>query len=363
MKLLPKLKNYREEWYAFKDTYHVILANWILLVLHSLEGVKTFLVRLLYRQRGRFAQPATHFFLTVFVFLAIYLSPYLEDALSSETNLPSDYLDTQAALAQTSLYVPQTGQTNVRGDIVEYIVKKGETLSAIAKKFDVSLDTIIWANNLRSPKDIRAGQRLKIPPVTGIVHRVRRGETVYSLAKKYRTDPQKIVDFPFNTFANDETFALKVGQVIIIPDGIMPSAKPPPSYYAARRWPVVAGKKTASQFIWPTSGVVTQGYSWYHRAIDIANPAAPNILAAAAGTVERVIYGRYGYGHHVIIDHGNGYKTLYAHMTRIYVHPGQKVAQGQPIGRMGSTGHSTGTHLHFEIRRGRVRLNPLSFLK
>ncbi len=353
----------RREWEALRDTYNELAKDWGIWLLHTLGGVKAFLARLLYRQRGKFARPTTHFFLTIFIFLAIYLSPYIEEVLNSSSNLPSDYLDTQAALAQMSLYVPQTAQTNVRGDITEYIVKKGETLSIVAKKFGVSLDTIIWANHLRSPKDIRAGQRLKIPPVTGIIHRVRRGETVYSLAKKYRTDPQKIVDFPFNTFANDETFALNVGQVVVIPDGIMPNAKPPPQYYAARRWPVVAGKKTSSQFIWPTSGVITQGYSWYHRAIDIADPAAPDILAAAAGTIERVIYSRYGYGHHVVIDHGNGYKTLYAHMTQIYVHPGQKVSQGQPIGQMGSTGHSTGTHLHFEIRRGRVRLNPLSFLK
>ena len=355
--------NQKDEWRILEETYKKLAGDWGLWLLRGLGEIKNFLARLLYRQRGRFAQPVTHFFLTVFVFLAIYLSPYLEAVLSTTSNLPSDYLDTQAALAQTSLYVPQTVQTNIRGEVVEYIVKKGETLSIIAKKFGVSLDTIIWANHLRSPKDVRAGQRLRIPPITGVVHRVRRGETVYSLAKKYRTDAQKIVDFPFNTFANDETFALKVGQTIVIPDGIMPNAKPPPQYYAARRWPVVAGKRTHSQFIWPTSGVITQGYSWYHRAIDIADPAAPDILAAAAGVVERVIYSHYGYGHHVVVNHGNGYRTLYAHMTRIYVKVGQKVNQGQPIGRMGSTGHSTGTHLHFEIRRGNVRLNPLTFLR
>jgi len=345
---------------ASYKAFFIKQANWLLRRSYYL---KHFSVKLLYRQRGRFAQPITHFALTLLIFLGVYFTPYLEEMFSGKNNIPSSYLDTQAAsLAQTNLYVPRTARTEVRGDITNYVVRPGETLSEIARKFGVSLDTVIWANGLRSPKSIRAGQRLKIPPVTGIVHRVRPGETVYSLAKKYRTDAQKIVDFPFNTFADDEAFTLRVGQNLIIPDGIMPSAKPPPVYYA-RRWPVSAGKQTASQFIWPTSGVISQGYSWYHRAIDIANPAAPNILAADSGVVQMVIYSRYGYGRHLVIDHGNGYRTLYAHLSRIYVKPGQRVTKGQVLGRMGSTGHSTGTHLHFEIRRGRQRLNPLNFLR
>ena len=353
----------RGEKAAFLASYKIFFSQQLNRWLRGLYRWKHFSVKLLYRQRGRFAQPITHFALTLLVFLGVYFAPYLESMFNNSSDLHGSYLDTQAAsLTQTSLYVPRTARTGVRGDITEYVVKRGETLSQIAKKFGVSLDTIIWANRLRSPQSIRAGQSLKIPPVTGIIHRVRPGDTVYSLAKKYRTDAQKIVDFPFNTFADDESFTLRVGQTLIIPDGIMPSAKPPPTYYA-RSWPVVAGKATASQFIWPTSGVITQGYSWYHRAIDIANPAAPNILAANSGVVQMVIYSRYGYGHHIVIDHGNGYRTLYAHLSRIYVKVGQRVSQGQALGRMGSTGHSTGTHLHFEIRRGSQRLNPLNFLK
>ncbi len=353
----------RGEKAAFLASYKAFFVQQLNWLLEKLYYLKHFSVKLLYRQRGRFAQPITHFALTLLVFLGVYFAPYLESMINSGNNLPSSYLDTQAAaLAQTSLYVPRTARTGMRGDIADYVVKRGETLSEIVQKFGVSLDTVIWANRLRSPKSIRAGQRLKIPPVTGIVHRVRSGDTVYSLAKKYRTDAQKIVDFPFNTFADDEAFTLRVGQTLVIPDGIMPSAKPPAAYYA-RRWPVSAGKATASRFIWPTSGVISQGYSWYHRAIDIANPAAPNILAADSGVVKLVIYSRYGYGRHLVINHGNGYRTLYAHLSRIYVKVGQRVSQGQTLGRMGSTGHSTGTHLHFEIRRGGQRLNPLSFLK
>ncbi len=352
----------RQEGAAFLNAYQTFFRQQLSLGFHFLGQGKGFFTRLLYRQRGRWAQPITHFTLTVLIFTGVSLAPYLENVLNSQ-QFPSAYLDSQTtALAQTNLYAPQVASSSVRGEIIDYTVQPGETVASIAKKFAISIDTIIWANHLHRQAKIRIGQHLKIPPVSGIVHRVRRGETVYSLAKKYRSDPQKIVDFPFNTFANDETFALQVGQILIIPDGIMPHAQPPATYFA-RRWPVVAGKATASQFIWPTSGIITQGYSWYHQAIDIANPAEPNILAAAGGTVILVVYSRYGYGRHVVIDHGNGYRTLYAHLSRIYVKRGQRVQKGQAIGRMGSTGHSTGPHLHFEIRHGRQRLNPLSFLK
>jgi murein DD-endopeptidase MepM/ murein hydrolase activator NlpD len=121
-----------------------------------------------------------------------------------------------------------------------------------------------------------------------------------------------------------------------------------------------------SQFIWPTSGVITQKYSWYHPAIDIANPTNPPIVAAATGTVITAGWDAGGYGNYVIIDHGNGYRTLYGHMLNnsIIVKPGDKVTQGQRIGTMGSTGRSTGTHCHFEIRlTAGGTVNPLTLLK
>ena len=126
-----------------------------------------------------------------------------------------------------------------------------------------------------------------------------------------------------------------------------------------------AGTVVASgQFVWPTAGSITQRFVWYHKGVDIANRTAPNILAADSGRV--VIAGwpdANGYGNRVIIDHGNGYKTLYAHMSKIFVISGQTVSRGSAIGQMGSTGRSTGAHLHFEIIQNGVYLNPLNFLK
>jgi murein DD-endopeptidase MepM/ murein hydrolase activator NlpD len=125
-----------------------------------------------------------------------------------------------------------------------------------------------------------------------------------------------------------------------------------------------AGTVTASgQFIWPTQGVITQYYSWYHQAIDIANPAEPLDLAADSGTVIHAGWDTTGYGNMIMIDHHNGFKTLYAHLSVISVVVGQTVNRGDVIGRMGSTGNSTGPHTHFEIWLNDVRVNPLSYLK
>ena len=251
-----------------------------------------------------------------------------------------------------------------RDRIIEYEIADGDTVSTIAEKFGVSEDTVRWQNNLSGDK-IKVGQTLEILPVTGIMHTVSKGDTVYSIAKKYDTSAQAIVDFPFNSFVNDETFELAIGQTIVVPDGVKPQAV---KTYTAPSWRIItpdAGSVVASgQFVWPASGRITQRFAWYHKGLDIANQAAPNILAADAGTV--VVAGwpdGYGYGNRVVIDHGNGFKTLYAHLSQIYVSVGQTVSRGAALGRMGTTGRSTGIHLHFEVIQNGNYLNPLSVLQ
>lgn len=325
------------------------------------EVVKKFLTGLLYHRRGKWAQPVSHFFMAMFLFLAVGLAPKIEQSLRDEEIEWDSYSYNSAFAAGSQMKNAVTvTSSHARGEIVEYVVRKGDTVSSIAKKFGVSIDTIVWANNIKSVTKIKVGDRLKVPPVDGIVHRVKWGETVYSVSKKYQANPQAIVDFPFNSFSNDETFALAVGQNLIVPGGIMPKYQKP--QVSAVQPQVVPSADVKGLFAWPTSGRITQRYSWYHRGLDIANRSAPPILASRAGIVASVIYGRYGYGKHVIIDHGDGYKTLYAHMSKIYVKVGQSVAQGSAIGQMGSTGRSTGTHLHFEIIKGSAKLDPLSVL-
>jgi murein DD-endopeptidase MepM/ murein hydrolase activator NlpD len=357
--IISDLKDFFQAYFAFFKSF---LSG----LFWQFEGVKNFIVGLLYRQRGKWARPFAHFSLALLLFIGISLSPQLERILQDDqwqenTYSPSSVLATYSLENQNALTIESS---HGRGEIVTYVVKKGDTVSSIAQKFGVSIDTVIWANDLKSVTSIKPGDRLEIPPVTGVVHEVQRGETVYSVAKKYEANPQAIADFPFNTFANDETLALAVGQDLIIPGGVVSRSRSTQTTTPApRRETQVTVASGGGNFIWPSSGRITQRYYWYHRAIDIANKNAPAIVAAQKGTVAAVVYGRYGYGNHVVIDHGNGYQTLYGHMSKIYVQSGASVAAGQSIGQMGTTGRSTGIHLHFEVIRNGAKLNPLSVLQ
>jgi murein DD-endopeptidase MepM/ murein hydrolase activator NlpD len=252
-----------------------------------------------------------------------------------------------------------------RDKTIGYTVQKGDTVSTIAQKFGISADTIRWENNL-SDDNINVGDSLQILPVTGIEYKVQSGDTVYTIAKKFATNAQNIVDFPFNDFANPETFSLVSGQMLIVPDGIQPSAQPfiQPQVYIAQG--PSSTSLSSSGFTWPVHGLITQFASWYHEALDLAAPYGTPIVAAKSGTVIESNAGgyNYGYGDDVVIDHGGGYKTLYAHMEAVNVSPGQQVVGGSTvIGWIGMTGRTTGPHVHFEVRLNDVTINPLPFLQ
>ena len=150
----------------------------------------------------------------------------------------------------------------------------------------------------------------------------------------------------------------------IVPDGVKPDEVQVNPRVSIARLKPDAGSVTASgSWVWPAAGKITQGFAWYHKGLDIANKEGPPVVAADSGRVIAVLSTRYGYGNHIIIDHGNGFQTLYAHLSGFRVEVGQNVAKGSIIGIMGSTGRSTGTHLHFEIRQNGVALPPLNFLK
>lgn len=328
------------------------------------ERVKNFLVAILVVKRGKYSTSFlnTSFFLLVIT--AMVGGPIIAEnnPFINELNQRNIQAETVISYDPTQNAVGTTISAKPRDKVVDYKVLGGDTLASIAQKFNVSVDTIKWASDLKS-ETIKPGDTLKIPPGTGIVHKVNSGENIYSIAKKYNVDAQNIVNFPFNDFADLETFSLTPGQTLFVPDGTLAEAKPatrPGGYYTG---PIQAGARGSSNFIWPTSGGITQYPIWYHMALDIANNALPPILAADSGTVEFAGCIAYGYGCHVIINHGNGYETLYGHMSQILTSPGAAVRQGQQIGVMGSTGRSTGPHLHFEIRSGGAQLNPLNFLK
>jgi LysM repeat protein len=345
------------------------LTKYLIKTLHlsflRFESAKRVFATILYRQRGKYAKRFMHSGMAGLAALGMVIAPAISNEFPGKDVDPWD-IPSPSSVLSMSTQDPETStmvSDKPRDKIIEYTIQGGDTISSIAEKFGVSIDTVLWQNDLTQSSRIKPGQTLDILPVTGIAHTVRKGDTIYSIAKKYDAEAQPIVNFPFNSFVNDETFELAVGQVVIVPEGIKPNVKPVSP--RTRQVTPDAGTVVASgSFVWPAGGKITQYFVWYHKAIDIANKSAPNILAADSGTV--VVAGwldNYGYGNRVMLDHGNGYKTLYAHLSRIYVVPGQTVARGDAIGKMGSTGRSTGTHLHFEVLKGGVNINPLSVLQ
>lgn len=318
----------------------------------------------LYRQRGKMARRLMHSSMAGLAALGIIIAPVIAQEFPGrsvdpwEIPSPSSVLSASTADPETITQISE----KVRDRTIEYAVLEGDTVSSIAEKFGVSIDTIRWQNDLTGDR-IKVGQKLEVLPVAGVIHKVKKGDTVYSIAKRYDTSAQAVVDFPYNTFVNDETFALAIGQTIVVPDGVMPSVQV--TGPRVRQLTPDAGTVVASgAFVWPTSGTLSQRFVWYHKGLDIANKAAPNVLAADSGSVVGAGWlDGYGYGNRVIIDHGNGYRTLYAHLSGVYVVNGQTVSRGSEIGRMGCSGRCTGTHLHFEVIRNGVYLDPLSVLQ
>ena len=360
-----RLKEELELMGEFLKQEGVFLAGFFKSFLGWIDWIKTQVSKLMYRQRGRFSQTFVNASMAFLFFLVIVFSGTLENlVINSEgsENSGSNYLLAAANKAGANTLVSSLP----KGETTEYRVQNGDTVSSISQKFGVSMDTIIWENNLKSVDAIKVGQIIKILPVSGAKHIVKRGETIYSIAKDYKVDAQNIIDYPFNTFANDETFALAAGQELIIPDGIKPKEiSVDTSKNIARTVAPISGVVGEGNFMWPTSGYISQKFYWYHQAVDIASKGNPDIVASQGGTVVTAGWNAGGYGNYVVVDHGNGYKTLYAHMLNnsIVVKPGQKVNQGQKLGVMGSTGRSTGTHLHFEVKGPSGNLNPLTVLK
>lgn len=236
-----------------------------------------------------------------------------------------------------------------RKEILEYVVEEGDTLSSIAENFGISLETILWANNLDKNSIIKPGQKLIILPVSGILHEVKYGDTLSEIAKKYQAKTEDIISFNELESPDD----IYIGDILVIPGGKMPPkiqvSKPqftplPSGYFIC---PVVGGCR------------ITQGLHWYN-AVDFSNGRCGElILAAAGGTIQKAKSGwNGGAGNVVTILHQNGIVTMYGHLQAIFVSPGQEVNQGDIIGTMGKTGRSTGCHLHFGVYGAK---NPFAY--
>ncbi len=228
-----------------------------------------------------------------------------------------------------------------------YVVREGDTLSSIADMFDVTENTIRWANNL-SGKTVREDQQLIILPISGVKYTVKKGDSLKSITSSFHGDGDEILSYNNLEDASD----LKVGLQIIIPHGeIGPSVKPKPKSSGG----TLVNKSTPGYFTRPVNGGKrTQGVHG-HNGIDIGSSLGTPILAAAGGKVLIAKEGGWngGYGNYVVISHSNGMQTLYAHLNSVSVVPGADISQGNVIGTMGSTGRSTGVHVHFEVRGGK----------
>ncbi len=263
---------------------------------------------------------------------------------------------------------PTVDNVAKRTESIEYTVKNGDTAGSIANKFGVSVNTILWANNLSAKALIQPGDKLTILPMTGVMHQVKRNENLATIANFYEVDQSKISEV--NGLSGSAM--LKVGQSLLVPGGrkvVVATIKKPSTKPASTKPLYINGKDPSTQIVaggkmaWPTVGhTVTQYYSWRHNGLDIANKTGTPIYAAADGIVETASWNAGGYGYQVVINHGAGKQTRYAHMSAFAVKAGDSVSKGQNIGVMGSTGQSTGPHVHFEVMINGKRTNPLSYV-
>ncbi|MBX4187922.1 MAG: M23 family metallopeptidase [Candidatus Doudnabacteria bacterium] len=265
---------------------------------------------------------------------------------------------------------PADTQNFLRHGTTEYTVTSGDSVISIASSFGVSPQTIMMENNISESSTLKPGQKLTILPTTGVTHVVGPTESIESIARKYNVSEDDILDLNDIEVAED----VSSGAALVIPLAkvVMPAStrttivKNNTNQIALKQAPVPAGFVGSSDFIWPTPvRTITQGFHRLHSGIDISDSKREPIYAAADGFVELSGW-RTGYGNTVIINHGNGFKTLYGHSSEIYVKAGDKVTKGQVIAKQGNTGRvrgATGIHLHFEIIKNGVKVNPLSYVR
>jgi murein DD-endopeptidase MepM/ murein hydrolase activator NlpD len=234
-----------------------------------------------------------------------------------------------------------------------YTVRSNDSLASIAKRFGLNIDTLISANGIRSSGSVRSGTQLRVPNINGLIYKVRPGDSLAGVAKRYKIDTTKIVD------ANDLGSArLIVGQSLFIPGARLPQAAINQAMGQRVSWPV---RGPLSSYFGYRPDPFT-GVRRFHAGIDIVVDSGTPVRAAMAGRVSDVGYNA-NYGNYIILNHADGFQTLYGHLSLAEVVVGSSVEQGTLLGLSGNTGYSTGAHLHFGLFRRSLALNPLKYLK
>ncbi len=258
-----------------------------------------------------------------------------------------------------------------RYTIDAYTVRRGDSVFGIAQEFGIEPETLLWANydTLQDdPHAIKVGQKLRVPPTDGVLYKVKEGDTIESIAEEFDADPQDILTWPGNKIDLTDP-QIEPGQWLMVPGGkrefvqwLIPSVARGSSGTASVGGGACGGGLVGSGgFIWPADNHYLSGNDYWsgHLALDIAAGMGAPVYAADSGVVTMAAGGwNYGYGNVIMIDHGNGYVTLYAHLSQINVSVCQSVYAGQLIGRAGNTGNSYGPHLHFEVRLNGGFINP-----
>lgn len=297
------------------------------------------------------------------------LDSYLEARFQNQ-QLPEDAkepVEMPVALEGGTLLRPELPSTTIlqtRTEVVEYEVQPGDTPWAIAEQFGISVATVLWSNNLNLWSTIRPGQKLTIPPVSGVLHTIKKGDTISAIAKRYNASAQEIQEF--NNLIAEETLTL--GQTLVIPGG-RPYVAPQPLQVQRRvvqaPSPQAVVSTSTGQLVWPTpnSRRITQYFRWQHTGLDIGDRKGNPIVAADSGIVEYSGWGAGGWGYTIVLRHAGGMKTRYAHASKLLVQTGAQVNKGDTIALIGSTGRSTGPHLHFGVYINGRAVNPLKYIK
>ncbi len=238
-----------------------------------------------------------------------------------------------------------------RHQVVQYTVQANDTVTRIAAVFHITPESVLWANaKLEDNPDLLAiGQTLNIPPTNGVLYTVRKGDTIEGVAAKFKAKAEHIFNDPLNQGLHNlkaNPPQLAEGEFLMVPGGEKPLAAPKVNFAAA---PSKGAARGTNSFVWPLFTCVTQYFRGGHSGIDLGAPKGTPVVAADSGFVEVLSRSNVGYGNMILLNHGNGYLSRYAHLSAFNVASGQSVKKGALIGRVGSTGHSTGPHLHFEL--------------
>ncbi len=310
--------------------------------------------------------------------------PHIDFDYDEEADGVSPNLVVPGTIAALPYEEPTEGPLAARTKTENYVVKEDDTISTIAQRFGVNVGTILWNNGLQERQYIRPGDTLRIPPVSGMLAKINKGDTLSKIAQRYDGDAEEIANF--NNLSQADN--LQPGTEIMVPGGKPPAIEQTRTQILAQAGgkkqtierftaePVVAPsnikrpadldskEQPKTRLLWPTSGhVITQYFGWKHIGLDIDGDYSSPLYASADGVIETSGWSNAGYGLMVLIDHGNGLKTRYGHASKLFVKKGDTVKRGQVIAMMGTTGRSTGTHIHYEVIINGKKVNPLGYIR